>query len=98
MGNGGKLFGISTQAKPNASPKILAAPFKNGQVGVATVAEIEAAGGRITLDGKLNSLTGTHIASHATVDNLTAQEAAQIFHPRDNPVPKDQRGKTSCHG
>ncbi|WP_167357743.1 hypothetical protein [Caballeronia temeraria] len=74
----------------------LATPFKHNQVGVATVAEIEAAGGKVTLDGKLNSSNGTSLANHATVDNLTAEEAEKLFQPtKQNPVPKGQRGNTS---
>ena len=38
---------------------------KNGQVGVATVGEIEKAGGKIHLDGVLNSLDGRNMANHA---------------------------------
>ncbi|EEL5335189.1 RHS repeat protein, partial [Salmonella enterica] len=89
----GKLSGISTQAKPGATIDVLAKPIPNGQVGVATVGEIEKAGGTITLDGKLNSPNGRMIMNHATVDGLTAQQAQDLFQPtRDNPVPKAERG------
>jgi RHS repeat-associated protein len=92
-GEGGVLSGISTQAKPNASLETLATPYKNRQVGVATVADIEAAGGKIILDGKLNSANGTHVANHATVDGLTAEQAEKIFNPtKENPVQKEKRG------
>ena len=95
-GKGGKLSGISTQAKPGASLETLATPYKNGQVGVATVASIEAAGGTITLDGKLNSAKGAHLANHATVSGLTAEQAEKLFRPtKTNPIPKAKRGNIS---
>ncbi|WP_157380675.1 hypothetical protein [Burkholderia ubonensis] len=74
----------------------LATPFRNDQVGVATVADIEAAGGTITLDGKLNSAGGTHLANHATVDGITAEQAEKLFGPpKENPVQKPKRGNIS---
>ncbi|QNQ18537.1 hypothetical protein HF650_01505 [Kosakonia sp. SMBL-WEM22] len=71
----GKLSGISIQAKPNAGLETLSQPFKHNQIGVATVADIEKAGGTITLDGKLNSSNGSMMMNHATVDGLTAEQA-----------------------
>jgi RHS repeat-associated protein len=89
----GKLHGVSTQARQGAKLETLAQPFRNGQVGVATVKDIERAGGKITLDGKLNSVNGTHMANHATVDGLTAEQAEKLFNPaKQNPVPKAERG------
>ena len=88
----GKMTGVSTQAKPGATIDVLAEPFKNGKVGIATVGDIERAGGIITLDGKLNSSTGTSIANHATVDGLTPQQAEALFKTQENPVPKNKRG------
>ena len=80
----GKISGISTQAKPGASLETLAEFFGSyGQIGVATVGEIEKAGGTITLDGKENSIGGAHQSSkyHATVDGLTAEQLEQLFTP-----------------
>ncbi|ELG8973370.1 RHS domain-containing protein, partial [Salmonella enterica] len=94
----GKLSGISTQAKPNAGLETLSQPFKHNQIGVATVADIEKAGGTITLDGKLNSSNGSMMMNHATVDGLTAEQAEKLFCPtQPNPVPVEQRGpKRGC--
>lgn len=94
----GKLSGISTQAKPNAGLETLSQPFKHNQIGVATVADIEKAGGTITLDGKLNSSNGSMMMNHATVDGLTAEQAEKLFRPtQPNPVPVEQRGpKRGC--
>ncbi|HAE8459297.1 TPA_asm: RHS repeat-associated core domain-containing protein, partial [Salmonella enterica subsp. enterica serovar Wien] len=94
----GKLSGISTQAKPNAGLETLSQPFKHNQIGVATVADIEKAGGTITLDGKLNSSNGSMMMNHATVDGLTAEQAEKLFRPtQPNPVPVEQRGpKREC--
>ena len=93
----GKLSGISTQAKPGASLAELAQPFPHNQVGVATVGEIEKAGGKITLDGKLNSTNGTMVMNHATVDGLTADQGEKLFTPtKANPVPKESRGIPKC--
>ncbi|ECA8973296.1 RHS repeat-associated core domain-containing protein, partial [Salmonella enterica subsp. enterica serovar Omuna] len=94
----GKLSGISTQAKPNAGLETLSQPFKHNQIGVATVADIEKAGGTITLDGKLNSPNGSMMMNHATVDGLTAEQAEKLFHPtQPNPIPVEQRGpKRDC--
>ena len=94
-GPDGKLSGISTQAKPNGSAENLTRPFKNGQVGIATVADIEAAGGTVTLDGRLNSSNGTMVANHATVQGITAQQAESIFKTQPNPNPKPERGEIS---
>jgi RHS repeat-associated protein len=92
----GKLSGISTQAKPGASLETLATPFKNAQVGVATVGSIEAAGGTITLDGELNSSKGTHRANQATVNGITAEQGERLFRPtKTNPVLKTKRGNIS---
>ncbi len=83
----GTLEGVSTQSKPGASVDELSKPFKNGQVGVTTVGEIEAAGGTVTLDGGDKS-------NHATVSGITAEQAESLFTPTiDNPVPKEERGK-----
>ena len=92
-GPDGKLNGISTQAKPNGSAENLNRPFKNAQVGIATVADIEAAGGTVTLDGRLNSANGTMVANHATVEGITAQQAESIF--KTQPNPKPERGDIS---
>ncbi|WP_217468869.1 hypothetical protein, partial [Burkholderia paludis] len=89
----GKLSGISTQAAPGATLETLSQPFQHNQVGVATVGDIERAGGTITLDGKLNSTTGSMVMNHATVDGLTAQDAQRLFQPtKQNPIPRGQRG------
>lgn len=96
----GKLSNVSTQAKPSGTLPELAQPFKNGQVGVATVGDIENAGGKITLDGKLNSPNGKNMMNHATVDGLTGEQAEKLFTPtKDNPVPKESRGPKypGCH-
>ncbi len=94
----GKLTGVSTQAKPGGNLTELAQPFRNGQVGVATVGDIEKAGGKITLDGKLNSTNGTNMMNHATVDGLTADQAEKLFTPtKENPVPKNSRGPKDCY-
>ncbi|EQA6820812.1 hypothetical protein ACX6N0_004552, partial [Salmonella enterica] len=76
----------------------LSQPFKHNQIGVATVADIEKAGGTITLDGKLNSSNGSMMMNHATVDGLTAEQAEKLFRPtQPNPVPVEQRGpKREC--
>lgn len=89
---------ISKQAKPGAGLEILSQPFQHNQVGVATVGDIEKAGGKITLDGKLNSSNGTMIMNHATVDGLTAPQAEKLFQPtKQNPIPKGKRGaKSGC--
>ena len=94
----GKLGGVSTQAAPGASKEILAQPYKQNQVGYATVGDIEAAGGTITLDGVLNSVDGKNVMNHATLDGLTPAQAEALFQPTElNPVPKEQRG-ISCNG
>ena len=92
--NNGVLKGISTQASPNADIETLSKPFKNGKVGVATVGQIEAAGGEIILDGVLNSEKGKKNGNHATINGLTGEELEKIFKPGViiNPVPKDKRG------
>ena len=84
----GKLSDISTQARPNADLETLAKPFAHKQVGVATVGDIEKAGGIITLDGELNSIGGTKIKNHATVDGLTPEQAEELFNPTQ---------KNPCH-
>ena len=43
-GADGKLSGVSTQAKPGGTLDVLSQPYRNGQVGVATVGDIEAVG------------------------------------------------------
>ena len=89
----GKLNGISTQAKPGANLAELAQPFPHNKVGVSTVGEIEKAGGKIIMDGKLNSPNGTMIKNHATVNGLTADQAEKLFTPTtNNPVPNKLRG------
>lgn len=89
---------ISKQAKPEARLEILSQPFQHNQVGVATVGDIEKAGGTITLDGKLNSSNRTMIMNHATVDGLTAPQAEKLFQPtKQNLIPKGKRGaKSGC--
>ncbi|MDF0607145.1 hypothetical protein HZU77_016120 [Neisseriaceae bacterium TC5R-5] len=80
----------------SGSLEVLSQPFKNNQVGVATVADIEKAGGTITLDGKLNSTNGTSLMNHATVDGLTVDQAVGLFQPtKQNPVPRENRGLRS---
>ena len=87
----GKLSGISTQAKPGASVEVLAKAIPHNQFGIATVGDIEKAGGRITLDGQSNA-QGKHQYNHATVDGLTAKQAEKLFKPTiKNPIPKSQR-------
>ncbi|WP_174866830.1 hypothetical protein [Pectobacterium polaris] len=77
----GKLSGISTQARPGAGLDTLSQPFPHNQIGVATVGDIEKAGGTITLDGKLNSSNGTMVMNHATVDGINAEQAEKLFNP-----------------
>ena len=45
---------------------------------MATVGDIEKAGGKITLDGKLNS-NGNMVMNHATVDGLTAEQSEKLI-------------------
>ena len=87
----GKLSGISTQAKSGASVEVLAKAIPHNQFGIATVGDIEKAGGRITLDGQSNA-QGKHQYNHATVNGLTAKQAEKLFQPTiKNPIPKSQR-------
>jgi RHS repeat-associated protein len=95
VGEGGKLSGVSTQARPGAGIDVLSQPFKNGSVGVATVGQIEAIGGKITLDGKLNA-NGSLMANHATVEGITAEQASSLFKTQTNPTPKSLRGRLPC--
>ncbi|WP_154663955.1 hypothetical protein [Escherichia marmotae] len=88
----GTLNGVSTQAKPGAPIEVLAQPYKNGTVGVTTVADIEKAGGKIILDGVFNSTNGTNGSNHATVSGITAEQAEVLFKTEENPVPKSGRG------
>ncbi|MBI0067478.1 RHS repeat-associated core domain-containing protein [Snodgrassella sp. M0110] len=84
----GKLREVSTQAKPGADLETLAKAFNHNQVGIATVGEIEKAGGTIILDGKSN-VGGPHKMNHATVEGLTAEQLEQLFTPtQKNPAKK----------
>ena len=50
-------------------------------------------GGKITLDGKLNSPNGKMVMNHATVDGLTGQQLETLFNPtQQNPIPKANNG------
>ncbi|BEG74037.1 two-partner secretion domain-containing protein [Achromobacter xylosoxidans] len=71
----GTLNGVSVQSSNDGTVQTLSIPFKNGQVGVTTVAEIEAAGGKIVYDGT------SHNPNHATVNGLTAQKLQDLFTP-----------------
>lgn len=71
----GTLNGVSTQSSNNGTTLTLSQPFKNGQVGVATVGDIEAAGGKIVYDGTSNN------PSHATISGLTAEQLQNLFTP-----------------
>ncbi|MEO0592987.1 MAG: RHS repeat-associated core domain-containing protein [Myxococcota bacterium] len=83
----GTLAGVSTQSRVGASVETLAQPFRNGQVGVTTVGDIRAAGGRVVMDGTVRN------PNHATVSGITAQQAEALFTPTiPNPVPKPVRG------
>lgn len=83
----GTLSGISTQSRVGASVETLALPFRYGKVGVTTVGEIQAAGGRVVLDGTVRN------PNHATVSGITAAQAESLFTPTiPNPVPKPLRG------
>lgn len=53
----------------------LSVPFKNGPVGVTTVSDIEAAGGKIVYDGT------PYNPNYATVSGLTAQQLQDLFTP-----------------
>lgn len=89
---------LRCQYAPGASKEILAQPYKQNRVGYATVRDIEAAGGIITLDGVLNSVDGKNVMNHATLDGLTPAQAEALYKPTElNPVPKEQRG-ISCNG
>ncbi|NUF79770.1 RHS repeat protein, partial [Snodgrassella sp. ESL0323] len=91
----GKLSGVSTQAAPGADLETLAKAFNHNQVGIATVGEIEKAGGTITLDGESN-VKGPHKMNHATVSGLTAEQFEQLFTPTvKNPAKKKPPKKTS---
>ncbi|WP_143135386.1 hypothetical protein [Burkholderia ubonensis] len=71
----GMLNGASVQSSNNGTVQTLSIPFKNGQVGVTTVADIEAAGGKIVYDGT------SHNPNHATVSGLTARKLQGLFTP-----------------
>jgi len=93
----GTLNGISTQSAPSATLETLSRPFQHNQVGVATVGDIEKAGGSITLDGRLNSANGEMVMNHATVDGLSPEDAQRLFQPtQQNPIPKGRRGVGGC--
>ena len=82
----GTLRGVSTQCRPGAAVDELAGAFKHNQVGVTTVGEIRAAGGRVTLDGRPGN------PNHATVDGLNGSNLERLFTPTiPNPVPPAQR-------
>jgi len=82
----GTLNGVSTQCKPGATVEELARSINYNQIGVTTVGEIRAAGGRITLDGNARN------PSHATVDGINGSNLERLFTPTiTNPIPRDQR-------
>lgn len=71
----GTLNGVSVQSSNSGTVQTLSLPFKNGQVGVTTVSEIEAAGGKVVYDGTSNN------PNHATISGLTAQQLQSLFTP-----------------
>lgn len=71
----GMLNGVSVQSNNTGTVETLSLPFKNGQVGVTTVGDIQAAGGKIVYDGTPNN------PSHATINGLTAEQLQKLFTP-----------------
>jgi hypothetical protein len=80
---GGKIAGVSVNAAPNVSVQELTAPnphtgypgIPHHQVGVTTVGAIRAAGGDV-----VPSPTRTN-PYHATLSELTPEQASQLFRP-----------------
>ena len=75
LNSDGTLNGVSVQSSNNGTVQTLSIPFKNGQVGVTTVADIEAAGGKIVYDGT------SYNPNHATVSGLSALQLQDLFTP-----------------
>ena len=71
----GTLNGVSVQSNNSGTVETLSLPFKNGQVGVTTVGDIQAAGGKVVYDGTPNN------PSHATISGLTAEQLQKLFTP-----------------
>ena len=89
----GTLNGVSVQSKPGGDLYELAQPFKNGQVGVTTVGDIKAAGGRID---RTNSPGNPN---HCDICGLTPQQLENLFRPTiTNPVPVGSRGLGNPRG
>jgi hypothetical protein len=82
----GTLNGVSTHCKPGATIEELAAGIRYNQIGVSTVGDIKAAGGKVTLDPNVRN------PAHAIVDGLTPAQLEQLFTPvMPNPVPPSAR-------
>lgn len=64
---------LSVQSSNNGTVQTLSIPFKNGQVGVTTVADIEAAEGKVVYDGT------SYNPNRATVSGLSAQQLQDLF-------------------
>lgn len=71
----GLLNGVSVNSVPGLSIEELAAGIPNGKIGVTTVKEIEALGGKVVPS------PNTPNPNHATLSGITAEQAEKLFNP-----------------
>lgn len=77
----GILTGVSVQSFPGVPVEVLGSYVKNKQIGVTTVANIEAMGGTVTPDPLPN------LPYHALLSGLTEEQMRALFVVQPNPFP-----------